>query len=65
MTIPATKTLIIFDKFFPMANKKEIIIHEMSHIAVWDIDPLQLKEFFMSRGWAYEKGKPQLHQRRS
>lgn len=57
MTFPKDKTLIIFDKFFSMPNKKEIIIHEMSHIAVWDIDPLQLQEFFMSRGWEYEKGK--------
>lgn len=58
MTIPATKTLIFFDKFFTATKKREIIIHELSHIAVWDIDPIRLQDFFVSRGWEYEKGKP-------
>ncbi len=59
MIIPATKTLVIFDKFFSMPNKKDIIIHEMSHIAVWDFSPLDLKKFFISNGWIYKDvGKP-------
>ena len=58
MTIPATKTFIFFDKFFAMPNKQDVIIHEIAHIAVWDIDPYELQEFFESRGWKYEKGKP-------
>jgi hypothetical protein len=58
MTIPATKTLIFFDKFFTATNKREIIIHELSHVAAWDIDPIQLQDFFISQGWENEKGKP-------
>lgn len=58
MVIPSAKTLIIFDKFFKMPNKKDIITHEMAHIAVWDMDPVVLKSFFVARGWRYEeKGK--------
>lgn len=58
MTIPAKKTFIFFDKFFAMPNKRDVIIHEMAHIAAWDINPYELQEFFESRGWKYEKGKP-------
>lgn len=57
MTIPATKTFIFFDKFFAIPNKREVIIHEMAHIAAWDINSYELQEFFESRGWKYEKGK--------
>lgn len=46
MTIPATKTLIVFDKFFSRSNKQNVIVHELAHIAVWDIDPVALKAFF-------------------
>jgi hypothetical protein len=53
MTIPATKTLIIFDKFFSLSNKREVILHEMAHIAAWDIDPIILRSFFLARGWKY------------
>lgn len=55
MIIPATKTLILFDQFFQNPNKKNIIIHEMAHIAIWDIPPYKLKEFFESNGWKYNR----------
>lgn len=58
MTIPATKTLIIFDNFFKVSNKREIIIHELAHVASWDVDPDILKSFFLARDWKYrEAGK--------
>lgn len=41
-----------------MPNKADIIVHEMAHIAVWDVSPLLLQEFFILRGWKYEKGSP-------
>lgn len=54
MTIPATKTLIIFDKFFSTSKRREVIVHEMAHIAAWDIDPIILKSFFLARDWKYQ-----------
>lgn len=58
MTIPATKTLIIFDKFFTVPNKQAVIVHELAHVATWDIDPVTLKLFFLARDWKYrEAGK--------
>lgn len=57
MAYPATKTLIVFDKFFTMSNKRDIVIHELSHIAIWDINPDQSEKFFKANGWIYEKGK--------
>lgn len=56
MTIPATKTLILFDKFFVMPNKRAIIIHELAHIAVWDFSPDDLKKILISNGWKYRDG---------
>ncbi len=54
MTIPATKTLIIFDKFFRTSKRRDVIVHEMAHIAAWDIDPIILKSFFLARDWKYQ-----------
>lgn len=57
--IPFSKTLIVFDIFFKMTNQKEIIIHELSHLAVYDVDALLLKSFVETSGWTYgEEGKP-------
>lgn len=41
-----------------MKNKRDVIIHEISHLAAWDIDANLLKDFFVSQGWKYTKGKP-------
>lgn len=30
----------------------------MAHIVVWDVSPLLLQDFFIQRGWKYEKGSP-------
>ncbi len=56
MTIPGTKTLILFDKFFASPNKREIIIHEVAHIAVWDFSPDDLKKFLIANGWNFNDG---------
>lgn len=56
MTIPATKTLVLFDKFFAMPNKREIIIHEVAHVAAWDFSPDDLKKFLIANGWRYKDG---------
>lgn len=46
MTIPAKKTFILFDKFFAKPNKRDVVIHEIAHIAAWDIDAHELQKFF-------------------
>jgi len=48
--IPLTKTLLIFDHFFKSPNKQDIIIHEISHIAIYDIDPDTIEEFSRASG---------------
>lgn len=55
MTIPATKTLIIFDKFFSTSKIRGVMVHEIAHIAAWDIDPIILKSFFLARDWKYQE----------
>lgn len=56
---PATRELIIFDKFFKSNDKPSILIHELAHVAVLNIDeenyPL-LIDFFKSNGWTYKIG---------
>lgn len=53
--IPLTKTLLIFDHFFKSPNKQDIIIHEISHIAIYDIDPDTIEEFSRASGWRKDK----------
>jgi hypothetical protein len=55
--IPFSKTLIIFDSFYKEKNKRDIVIHELSHVAVYDIDPVTLKSFFVASGWSYSEGE--------
>jgi hypothetical protein len=57
LIIPKTKTMIISDNFFARKNKKAVLIHEMSHIAVLDVDPSLLLRFFKVGGWSYTKGR--------
>jgi hypothetical protein len=57
MTIPSAKALILFDKFFTMPNKRDVIIHEFAHIAVWDFSPDDLKKFLIANGWNYRNGQ--------
>jgi hypothetical protein len=49
--IPLTKTLIIFDHFFKSSNKQDILNHEISHIAIYDIDPETIATFAKASGW--------------
>lgn len=57
LTYPDSKTIILFDSFFNSPDKQSIILHEISHIATWDIDPTELQNFFVSNGWIYKRGK--------
>lgn len=57
LTYPASKTIILFDAFFNSSDKRSILLHEISHIAAWDIDPLELQHFFVSNGWIYKRGE--------
>ncbi len=54
-TIPLTRTLILFDKFFELSNKQDIINHEISHIAIYDIDPDLIEAFNKASGWRKDK----------
>ncbi len=56
LTIPASKTIILFDVFFKSSKVKDVLLHELAHIAIWDLDPVQLHQFFISNGWTYQKG---------
>lgn len=57
LTYPDSKTIILFDSFFKSPNKRDILVHELAHIAVWDIDPVVLQNFFISNGWIYKSGE--------
>lgn len=57
LTYPDSKTVILFDSFFNSPSNKYILLHEISHIAVWDIDPNELQKFFISNGWIYKRGE--------
>ena len=50
-TIPQTRTLVIFDKFFKSKDQKSILIHELSHIAFYDFSTDNLKNFAQASGW--------------
>ena len=56
LIIPSSKTMIISDNYFKRKNQKGILIHEMSHIGVLDIDPILLLKFLKVGGWSYTKG---------
>ncbi len=58
LTYPDSKTIILFDSFFTAPDKQSILLHEISHIAIWSIEPQDLKTFFVSNGWTYPPGKP-------
>ena len=53
--ISLTKTLIVFDKFFKSHNRQDIINHEISHIAIHDIDPDLIEVFSKASGWRKDK----------
>lgn len=50
-----TRTLILFDKFFESSNKQDIINHEISHIAIYAIDPDLIEAFSKASGWRKDK----------
>ena len=57
LTYPDSKTIILFDAFFKSPGKQSALLHEISHIAAWDIDPNELQDFFISNGWIYKRGE--------
>jgi hypothetical protein len=56
-TIPLTRTLIIFDRFFSEVNKLAIVTHELSHIAFYDIDSSLIETFAQASGWKFPEGE--------
>ena len=58
-TIPSTKTIIIFDQFFNEKNQQDIIIHEVAHIAVWDLDASDAEQFATVSGRSIDLKKKQ------
>lgn len=50
-TIPGTRTLLIFDQFFKEKNQRAIIIHEASHLAIYDFTEREVKLFAKTSGW--------------
>jgi hypothetical protein len=58
-TVPYTKTVILFDPFFSSKNQRDILIHEVAHIAVWDLSVRDVEEFAAVSGWSINKKKTQ------
>jgi hypothetical protein len=55
--IPLTKTLLIFDQFFKTPHQLDILVHELSHIALHNIDPQIAIKFATASGWILERNK--------
>lgn len=55
--ISLTKTLLIFDQFFKAPNQLDILVHELSHIALHNIDPQLAIKFAAASGWTLERNK--------
>lgn len=55
LIVPKSKTLIISDNFFKRKNQKDVLIHEISHVAVFDVERSLLLKFFETGGWSYSK----------
>ena len=55
--IPLTKSLLIFDNFFIRSNKLEILIHEVAHIAILDLNEGELLNFSKFSGWVIDRKK--------
>lgn len=56
-SIPLTKTILIFDSFFKLKDQKYIILHEMAHIALWDLEVSQVEEFTSASAWDIRTAK--------
>ncbi len=50
-SIPLTKTMLIFDSFFKNKDQRYIILHELAHIALWDLEASRVEEFAKTSGW--------------
>jgi hypothetical protein len=57
LTFPDSKSIILFDSYFNSPDKNYILLHEISHIAIWDVDPGELQNFLVSNGWVYNRGE--------
>ena len=54
-SIPITKTMLIYDAFFRANNQQSIVIHEMSHIALWDLEITEVEKFAKASGWLIKR----------
>jgi len=55
-SIPLTKTILIFDHFFKLKDQY-VILHEMAHIALWDLEVSLVEEFASASGWVINTTK--------
>lgn len=62
-SIPFTKTILIYDAFFKNKDQKHVIIHELAHIALWDLETTQVEDFARISGWDIKKDKNSSTQR--
>ncbi|HXH76456.1 MAG TPA: hypothetical protein VNJ08_15900 [Bacteriovoracaceae bacterium] len=54
-SIPFTKTILFYDAFFKSSDQTNIIIHELAHIPLWDLEVLQIEDFARLSGWEIKK----------
>jgi hypothetical protein len=57
LTFPDSKSIVFFDSYFKSHDKSYVLLHEISHIAIWDVDPGELQNFLVSNGWVYGRGE--------
>lgn len=55
--IPLTKTIIIFDKFFEVSNKLDVLIHEVGHLTILDLTKEEMLGFANASGWIINREK--------
>ena len=55
--LPGLKSIVLYDEFFKRKNQKEILIHELAHIAVMECDLDDLESFYIASGWVTTNDK--------
>ena len=54
-TIPQTRTIVLFDKFFKSKHQNSILVHEFSHIAFYDFSFDEMIIFARASGWRLDR----------
>lgn len=50
-TVPAARTMILYDGFFKATNKTSILTHELAHFAFHSLSDPEVEDFYTASGW--------------